>query len=139
MGQLITVSTRLAYPIDLVWHKWTTPEHIMHWNAASDDWHCPAATNDLRPGGRFVYHMAARDGSMGFDFSGVYSAVDTPHLIGITLDDGRSMIVKFSEKEGITTVIEEFEAETENSIELQKLGWQAILDRFQHYVENINE
>ncbi|MCF8238618.1 MAG: SRPBCC domain-containing protein [Saprospiraceae bacterium] len=132
----ILVSTTIQSPIEKVWMCWTTPEHIMKWNAAADEWHCPTATNDLRAGGRFVYHMAARDESMGFNFCGTYDVVTRPNRLKYTLDDDRKVTVNFSEEDGITTVTEEFEAEATNSLELQQTGWQAILDRFKHLVES---
>lgn len=123
--------------MDQVWMCWTQPKHITQWNAASDEWHCPTATNDLRAGGRFSYHMAARDGSMGFDFSGTYDVVNRPEQIKYTLDDGRLVSIQFAETNDLTTVTEIFEAETENPVDLQQAGWQAILDRFKQYVESL--
>lgn len=131
----ITVTTTILAPIDQVWTCWTTPKHITKWNAAADEWHCPTASNDLRAGGRFSYQMAARDGSMEFDFCGTFDVVTRPKLIKYTLDDDRKVSVRLKEENGLTTVTEVFEAESENSIELQKSGWQAILDRFKAHVE----
>lgn len=132
---IITVKTIVDLPVKKVWEYWTEPEHIVNWNYASDDWHTTKATNDLRVGGRFSSRMEAKDGSFGFDFSGVYNDVKLYSLIGNTLDDGRSMVVSFDEIDGKTLVTEDFEAENENSIELQRSGWQAILDNFKKYAE----
>lgn len=132
---VITVETSINAPIEKVWNCWTLPEHITKWNHASDDWHCPAAENDLRPGGKFSYTMAAKDGSFSFDFSGVHTAITSQHNINTILDDGRKMEVTFEEKDGKTKVVESFEAEDINTIELQKGGWQAILDNFKKHTE----
>lgn len=132
---IITVESIVNAPIEKVWKLWTTPADIMKWNNASDDWHTPKAENDLRVGGRFVYTMAAKDGSMSFDFSGVYNQVKTHELISSTLDDGRSLKITFSRSGNQTKVVEDFEAESMNSVELQRGGWQAILDNFKKYVE----
>ena len=132
---VITVETSINAPIEKVWNCWTLPEHITNWNHASDDWHCPAAENDLRPGGKFSYTMAAKDGSFSFDFSGVHTAITLQHNINTILDDGRKMEVTFKEKDGKTKVVESFEAEDINTIELQKGGWQAILDNFKKHTE----
>ncbi len=131
----IKVSTTIHASVEQVWICWTTPKHITQWNAAANEWHCPTASNDLRAGGRFVFHMAARDGSVSFDFSGTYDVVTRPKKIKYTLDDARKVTVQFSEEDGWTTLTETFEAESENTPELQKAGWQAILDRFRQYVE----
>lgn len=131
----ITVSVEVAVPLNQVWQYWTLPEHITHWNFASDDWECPAAQNTLEIGGRFVYKMSAKDGSVAFDFSGVYTKVVPMQLISYTMDDARTATIEFSEHEGVTTVIEIFDPETENTEELQRGGWQAILNNFKKYTE----
>ena len=113
----------------------TTPTDITKWNQASDDWHSPSAENDLRPGGEFSYRMEAKDGSSGFDFGGVYDEVITNKRIAYTLGDGRKVEVNFTSKGDSTGVVETFEAEATNPIELQRGGWQAILDNFKRYVE----
>lgn len=132
---VITVETSINATIEKVWNCWTLPEHITKWNHATDDWHCPAAENDLRPGGKFSYTMAAKDGSFSFDFSGVHTVITLQHNINTILDDGRKMEVTFEEKDGKTKVVESFEAEDINTIELQKGGWQAILDNFKKHTE----
>lgn len=131
----ITVSTRIAAPPDRVWARFTLPEHITGWNAASDEWHCPKATNDLRVGGDFSYTMAARDGSFSFDFGGTYTAVEPQARIAYTLGDGRRVEVRFEPDGDGTRVTETFDPETLNPAEMQRGGWQAILDRFKAYAE----
>lgn len=132
---VITIESVIHAPIKKVWKLWTDPKHIVNWNNASDDWHTPWAENDLRAGGKFVSRMEAKDGSMGFDFSGVYEKVELHKQIDSVLDDGRKVKVTFADNGNETLVVESFEAETENSPELQKTGWQAILDNFKKYVE----
>ena len=131
----ITVSALIKRPVADVWHFWTSPEHIMQWNSASDDWHCPRATNDLRTSGAFSSTMAARDGSFSFDFEGVYDDVQLHKRIAYTMADGRTCEILFSDENGGTSVVESFDAETENSVEMQRGGWQAILDRFKAHAE----
>jgi uncharacterized protein YndB with AHSA1/START domain len=133
----ITVSATVNAPIEKVWDCFSNPEHVVNWNAASDDWHCPKSTNDLRVGGSFNHTMAARDGSFSFDFEGIYSAIKTNESIAYGLSDGRQILVTF-EKSGDSVIVTElFDAETENPIEMQQAGWQAILDRFKSYVESL--
>lgn len=131
----ITVSSVVAKPLAHVWDRWTGAEHIIHWNNASDDWHCPAASNDLRVGGQFNFTMSARDGSMSFDFIGTYTALENEKLIAYTIADGRKVEVHFVMDSDNTKVTEVFDAETENTVELQRGGWQAILDNFKKYAE----
>jgi uncharacterized protein YndB with AHSA1/START domain len=133
--EMITVSAVVDAPIEKVWRCWTTPEDIMRWNNASDDWHTPSATNDVRPGGTFTYRMEARDGSFGFDFSGVYERVDAHQLISYALGDERKVKILFEEQGSQTKVIESFDAESRNPVEMQRDGWQAILNNFKMYVE----
>jgi uncharacterized protein YndB with AHSA1/START domain len=132
---IIIVETTVHAPVETVWKLWTEPSHIIHWNNASDDWLTTRAENDLRVDGRFLYRMEARDGSHGFDFSGKYTRVEQNKQIETTLDDGRNMQVLFFPRGDVTAITEAFEAEQENSIELQKEGWQAILNNFKKYVE----
>ena len=131
----ITVETTINAPIEKVWKLWTTPGHITKWSNASDDWHTPFAENDLRVGGKFLSRMEAKDGSFGFDFGGIYDEIKTNKLIEYTIGDGRKVIINFTNDENETKVVETFEAESTNSIELQRGGWQAILDNFKKYVE----
>ena len=132
----ITVSTTVAAPRELVWNLWTDPAHVVQWNNASDDWHTPKAENDLREGGRFTYTMAARDGSMSFDFGGEFTKVAPHDLLQFVLDDDRQVEVQFKDSGEGTEVVETFEAENMNSLELQEQGWQAILDNFRKHVES---
>lgn len=131
----IIVSTVVRAPRARVWETWTDPAHVVHWYFASDDWHVPRAENDLRVGGRFVTEMAARDGSAGFDFEGTYTEVLPQERIGYVMDDGRKVTIAFADKDGGTEVTETFDPETENTIELQRHGWQSILDNFKKYAE----
>lgn len=132
----VTVNAVVHAPILKVWEKWTTPTDIMKWNAASADWHTPYAENDLREGGRFKSTMAAKDGSMSFDFGGVYTTVVPLKKIAYTMDDGRTVEINFSEKDGVTEVIETFDAEETHPVDFQKAGWQAIINNFKRYTEN---
>lgn len=132
---VITAETTINAPVEKVWSCFTTPQHILKWNNASDDWHTPRAENDVRPGGKFLWRMEARDGSVGFDFTGVYNKVEPFKLLEYTLDDNRKVQVQFESRGDTTVVTEKFEAEEMNSVELQKEGWQAILNNFKKYVE----
>jgi len=131
----ITVENTIKAPVEKVWEFWTKPEHITKWNNASDDWHTPHAENDLREGGKFSARMEARDGSMGFDFGGVYDVVKSHERIEYTIGDGRKVRVRFTDEGNETKVVETFEAEGTHSIEMQRGGWQAILDNFKKYTE----
>lgn len=131
----ITVSTTVNAPISKVWDYWNLPEHIKLWCSASEDWHVPDAENDLREGGEFTTTMAARDGSFSFDFNGIYTNIIEHQLIEYRMSDGRKVSITFSEKNNAVEIIESFEAETENSEEMQQAGWQAILDNFKAYAE----
>ncbi len=135
MEKTITISIDVEANIQKVWDKWTNPEDVTKWNFASDEWQSPTATNDLKVGGEFHYRMEAKDGSMGFDFWGVYTEVITHKTIKYTLGDDRPVTITFEEKEGKTTLKETFTAENENTLELQKNGWQAILNNFKKHVE----
>jgi predicted 3-demethylubiquinone-9 3-methyltransferase (glyoxalase superfamily)/uncharacterized protein YndB with AHSA1/START domain len=134
-GKAITIETTVNAPVGTVWSLWTEARHVQHWNNASEDWHTPAARNDLRVGGDFTYTMAARDGSVSFDFGGMYNAVDPNRRIAYTMSDGRKVEVTFEEKGGQTRIVETFDMEHTNSEELQRSGWQAILDNFKRYAE----
>ena len=132
--QKITVETTVAAPVDRVWRAYTTPEAITQWNAASDDWHTPRATNDLRPGGAFSSRMEAKDGSMGFDFAGTYTDVVEHERLAYAFGD-RTAEVLFRTVPGGTTVRVTFDSESTHPVEQQRQGWQAILDNFKRYVE----
>jgi uncharacterized protein YndB with AHSA1/START domain len=135
----ITVETTVQAPVNKVWEFWTEPTHITKWNNASDDWHTPIAENDLQVGGKFLTRMEAKDGSFGFDFGGVYDDVRLHEAISYTLGDGRQVKITFVSQGNDTKVIEAFDAENTNPIEMQKAGWQAILDNFKKYTENSKE
>lgn len=131
----ITVEATVNAPVEKVWEFWSEPEHIKKWCSASEDWHVPAAENDLRTGGKFSTRMEAKDGSFGFDFGGVYDEVITNKLIDYTMGDGRKVVVNFTSNGNETKVVETFDAENTNPIDFQKAGWQAILDNFKKYTE----
>ena len=131
----ITIEADVKAPIEKVWESWTEPKHIMQWNHASDDWHCPKSTNDVRDGGSFSATMAAKDGSFSFDFGGVHDKVKKNELIESTMGDGRKMKVVFIPDGNKTKVTETFEAENENSVALQQGGWQSILNNFKKHTE----
>ncbi len=131
----VTISAVINAPVDKVWKQWTTPADIMNWNNASPDWHTPRAENDLRIGGSFSSRMEAKDGSFGFDFGGVYDEVEIHKVIAYTLGDNRKVRVVFESNGSNTTVTETFDAENQNPVEMQRAGWQAILDNFKKYVE----
>lgn len=135
---ILTVETIVNASIDLVWMCWTKPEHIIQWCHATDDWHAPYAENDLRKDGKFKTTMAAKDGSFSFNFEGFYTKVEELQLIEYILGDGRKVKITFMADQGSTKVIESFEAETINAIEMQQAGWQAIIDNFKKYTEAIS-
>lgn len=132
----ITVQATVNAPVEKVWKYFNQPEHITKWNQASEDWHSPSATNDLRNGGTFSYRMEAKDGSFGFDFAGTFDEVKENEILEYTIGDGRKVVVSFNPEGDNTNVVETFEAEETNPIEMQRGGWQAILDSFKRYVEN---
>jgi uncharacterized protein YndB with AHSA1/START domain len=132
----ITIQSSINAPVDKVWEFWTKPEHITQWNHASDDWHSPWAKNDLRVDSKFEARMEAKDGSFGFDFGGIYDQVKTNELIEYTLGDGRKVNVQFTASGDQTNVVETFDAEGTHSVEMQRDGWQAILNNFKKYAES---
>jgi uncharacterized protein YndB with AHSA1/START domain len=132
----ITVQTEINAPVEKVWQCFTEPAHITKWCQASDDWHAPYADNDLRVDGTFKTTMAAKDGSFSFDFGGVYTTVNNHKTIAYTMGDGRKVQVDFSFEGNSTKVVETFDPEQMNSIEMQRGGWQAILDNFKKYTES---
>jgi len=143
----ITIETVIHAPIDKVWECWNKPEHITNWAFASDDWEAPHAENDVRVGGKFKTVMAAKDKSTSFDFTGMYTAVKENELIEYDMDDpegvaarpygagARHVKTEFKETSEGVKVTETFDPENENSVEVQRSGWQAILDNFKKYVE----
>ena|ERR1700754_180427 len=132
----ITVESTVKAPVEKVWKYWNGPEHIMKWATASDDWHTTRAENDLQVGGSFLSRMEAKDGSFGFDFGGIYDDVKTNELIEYTMGDGRKVIVHFKSDGNETHISETFDAEATNPVEMQRGGWQAILDNFSKYTES---
>ncbi|XXM73101.1 SRPBCC family protein [Lysinibacillus sphaericus] len=131
----ITIQTTVQAPVEKVWEYWTEPNHITKWNAASDDWHTPFAENDLRIGGKFLSRMEAKDGSFGFDFGGTYDEVKTNEVIAYSMEDGRTVSITFKGHGSETEIEETFDPDSENPVDVQRQGWQAILDRFKEYVE----
>jgi len=132
----ITVEALIQAPVATVWKCWNTPEDIMQWNQASDDWHSPSSTVDLREGGTFTTRMEAKDGSFGFDFGGTYTKVVEHKQIDYIMDDKRTVSTTFEDQGDATLVTTVFDAESENAPEMQKAGWQAILDNFKKYAES---
>lgn len=134
MSTKITVTTTVQAPVSKAWDCYTNPEHIIHWNFAVPDWHCPSAVNDMRPGGTYKARMEAKDGSFGFDFEAVYAEVndgkDFRYAFG-----GREAKVSFDPENGGTKVTVSFDPENENPLEMQRAGWQAILDNYARYTE----
>lgn len=132
----ISVSVLINAPVSSVWNFWVDPVHIIHWNNASEDWLTAYSENYVKPGGKFLSRMEARNGSDGFDFTGVYGTIELNKSISYTITDGRKVEVTFKTDGDRTILTEIFENEDINSSELQRAGWQAILDNFKKYVEN---
>ncbi len=132
----VTVETTVQAPIEKVWDYLTQPAHITKWNFASHDWCCPTATNDLKVGGKFSYRMESKDGRHGFDFGGVYTLVEPQHKISYKLADDRTVDITFVTQGNTVKVMETFAAESQNTIEMQRSGWQSILNNFKKHVEN---
>ncbi|MCP2027117.1 uncharacterized protein YndB with AHSA1/START domain [Flavobacterium sp. HSC-32F16] len=133
---MITVQNTIKAPINKVWNFWTLPEHITKWSFASPDWHTPYTENDIKQGGKFKSTMAAKDGSMSFDFEGEYTFVEENKVIKYVMADGRKVEISFKETLDGVEITESFDPETQNPEEMQRGGWQAILDNFKNYVEN---
>jgi uncharacterized protein YndB with AHSA1/START domain len=131
----ITVEAVVKAPLEKVWKYWNEPEHITHWSFASNDWHAPSATNDLRPGGKLIVRMEAKDGSFGFDFGGIYDVVKEHEEISFTMGDGRRVDIVFTPQGDATKVTETFDAESTHPLDFQQAGWQSILDNFKQYAE----
>lgn len=132
----IKIDTLVHAPLDYVWETWNTPSHIIHWNHASDDWHSPKADSNFVEGGRLVYRMEAKDNSFGFDFSGTFVEIVDKKRIVTRLDDDRIVQTEFIQENDGVRIIETFEAEDENSVEMQKEGWYAILNNYKLYTES---
>lgn len=133
----ITIETTVNAPIETVWDVWNKPEHITRWAFASQDWEAPHAENDLRTGGSFKTRMQAKDGSEGFDFEGVYTNVEDEKLIEYDMPDGRHIKITFEKTPEGVKITETFDPESKNSEDLQRAGWQAILDNFKKYTESV--
>ena len=134
---VLTVQATPNVSLQKAWDSFTQPEHIVKWNQASPDWHSPWSKNDLRVGGAFSTRMEAKDGSMGFEFGGIYDVVTENEYIEYTLGDGRKVTVTFTQDGDGTKVVETFEAEDTHSIEMQQGGWQAIMDSYKNYTESV--
>jgi uncharacterized protein YndB with AHSA1/START domain len=138
-NKTITVQAVISAPVEQVWKLYTEPEHVMKWNNASNDWHTPRAENDLKVGGKLLYRMEAKDGSSGFDFDGTYEQVIANELIVYSISDGRKVEVTLTKDDNARTkMATTFEAENSNPTEMQRDGWQAILNNFKIYVETRN-
>lgn len=133
---VITVQNTVNAPVQKVWDYWNNPDHVTQWCNASDEWHAPWAKADMRVGGTFTTKMEAKDGSMGFEFVGVYDVITPNEYIEYTIADGRKVTITFTANGDTTKIVESFEAESMNPIEMQKGGWQAILDNFKKYTES---
>lgn len=131
----ITIEAEISADAKKVWDYHTKPKHITKWNFALDEWHCPSAENDLRVGGKLKSRMEAKDGSVGFDFEAIYDEVITEKKIVYTIADGRQVVTNFETLGNKIKITTTFEAENQNSVEMQRAGWQAILDNFKKYVE----
>lgn len=133
----IRIEATLSVERSKVWAYYTEPEHITKWNFAVPEWHCPKASNDLRVGGQYLARMEAKDGSFGFNYGGVYEEVDAPKRLAYRLGDGRKVTITFEAQGDRTRVVTVFDAEKQNPEEMQKKGWQSILNNFKTYVEQL--
>lgn len=136
MNTKIQIEASIRLPLEKVWAYWTSPEHITKWNFAIPEWHCPKATNDLKVGGKYFARMEARDGSFGFDFEAIYDEVIPQKKIVYSMTDGRKVTTSFEGNESTTKVVTIFDAEKQNPEEMQRNGWQAILNNFKKYAED---
>ncbi len=135
MKNIITIEASVNAPVAEVWAYFTQPQHIVQWNYATKDWHCTKATNNLKVDEKFLSRMEAKDGSFGFDFEGVYLEVIAHQKIVYRMPDDRKVEIDFIKEANQTKIIEKFEAENDNPIEMQQHGWQLILNNFKTYVE----
>jgi len=136
----LTVYTRIKGSMEHVWNCFNQSEHINNWNFASDDWHCPKSQIDLKVGGEFSHTMAAKDGSFAFDLTGYFTEIEPYHLLrynlgGKEIEEPREVVVKFSSEDEFIYVEQSFTPENQNPLEMQQMGWQAILDNFKSYCE----
>ena len=134
---MITVQTNINASLATIWECFNQPEHIINWCFASDDWHAPRATGDLKVGGQFTTRMEAKDGSFGFDLTGFYDEIVPNELVKYHLEDNRNVEIHFSEKDNQVHIIEKFEPESQNPHDMQQMGWQMILNNFKKYVESL--
>lgn len=133
----IKIDITILRPVEKVWDYFHAPKHITKWNFAHESWFCPSSENDLKVGGKFNNRMEAKDGSFGFDFIGIYDEVIQNERIKYHIEDGREVEVIFEKiDENTTKVTEIFDPEKQNSVEMQREGWYAILNNFHKYVEN---
>lgn len=135
MSTKIQIEASIEAPIDKVWSYWTEPSHITKWNFAVSEWHCPKATNELKVGGKYKARMEAKDGSFGFDFEAIYDDVIHQKTLSYTMSDGRRATTHFESFGNNTKVTTRFDAENQNPIDMQKNGWQSILNNFKKYAE----
>lgn len=135
MSTKITVSATIEAPVARAWDCYTNPDHITNWNFATDDWQCPTAYNDLRPGGKYSARMEAKDGSFGFDFEAIYDVVVPHSELSYTMGDGRQATTLFESQGNETKVTTTFDAENENPVDMQQQGWQMILNNYKKYTE----
>ena len=133
--QKITIEATVNADMQTAWNCYTNPEHITKWNFADDSWHCPSAENDLRVGGKMKSRMEAKDGRFGFDFEAIYDEVKENEKIVYHLEDGRSVDITFEETGGSILIKIVFDAENENPVDMQKAGWQAILDNYKKHAQ----
>jgi uncharacterized protein YndB with AHSA1/START domain len=131
----ITIACEIANSPEAIWTYYTQPEHITNWNFASDDWHCPAAHNDLKVGGLYRVRMEAKDGSFGFDLEATYQSIVLGHSFTYIMSDQREVSFRLTQRDTLTHVEITFEAENMNPIEMQREGWQSILNNFKKYAE----
>lgn len=136
MTDFIRVQININTDCKTLWEVYTDPKHIVHWNFASEDWHCPSAEVDLRVGGTYTARMEAKDGSFGFDFGAIYEEIVPHELLVYRIMDGRKVIANFSEVDGVSNLEVLFEGEQMNPRDMQQAGWQAILDNLKHYIHN---
>ncbi|PZD79341.1 SRPBCC family protein [Mesonia sp. K7] len=133
----VTISAEVNSPVDKVWERWNEPKHITQWNFATDDWCCPKAENNLQAGGKYLARMEAKDGGFGFDFEATYDEVKNQENISYTMPDGRQATTLFEPEGNKTKITTTFDAENVNSVEMQRDGWQAILNNFKKYTEEV--
>lgn len=136
MAERLRIEALVAAPVKVAWQRWITPDDIIQWNFASPDWCCPAASVEPRQGGRYSARMEARDGRLGFDFEGIFEVFEAPRHLALRMADGRLAETRFTPEGDATRVVTEFDAEDQNDPEMQRQGWQAILDNFKTHAES---